>query len=124
MSLIPLTLSLPLSRPLGFAHLCRGFPARSIRSIRGGECKKRSNLDKMLRAQAREESDLRSIMKELINAIVQKTGISEENAQKAVQVTLGFLKTKLPTPLAAQLDSVFSPGTSPGVNPVTFAAKA
>src|SRR5438874_6842198 len=33
MSLIPLTLSLPLSRPLGFAHLCRGFPARSIRSI-------------------------------------------------------------------------------------------
>jgi hypothetical protein len=33
MSLIPLTLSLPLSRPFGFAHLCRGFPARSIRSI-------------------------------------------------------------------------------------------
>jgi hypothetical protein len=32
-SLIPLTLSLPLSRPLGFAQLCRGFPARSIRSI-------------------------------------------------------------------------------------------
>jgi len=35
-------------------------------------------------------------MKELIDIIVQKTGISEENAQKAVQVTLGFLKTKLP----------------------------
>ncbi len=34
MSLIPLTLSLPLSRPLGFAHLCRGFPARSDPSIR------------------------------------------------------------------------------------------
>lgn len=33
MSLISLTLSLPLSRPLGFAHLCRGFPARSIHSI-------------------------------------------------------------------------------------------
>jgi hypothetical protein len=32
-SLIPLTLSLPLSRPLGFTHLCRGFPARSIRFI-------------------------------------------------------------------------------------------
>ena len=44
-------------------------------------------------------------MKELINTIVQKTGISQENAQKAVQVTLGFLKTKLPTPVAAQLDS-------------------
>jgi nucleoid DNA-binding protein len=44
-------------------------------------------------------------MKELTNIIVQKTGISQENAQKAVQVTLGFLKTKLPTPIAAQLDS-------------------
>ena len=63
-------------------------------------------------------------MKELINVIVQKTGISEENAQKTVQVMLGFLKTKLPTPLAAQLDSFLSPGTSPDVNPVTFGAKA
>jgi len=27
---------------------------------------------------------------------------SGKNAQKAVQVTLGFLKTKLPTPVAAQ----------------------
>jgi nucleoid DNA-binding protein len=44
-------------------------------------------------------------MKELTNIIVQKTGISQENAEKAVQVTLGFLKTKLPTPIAAQLDS-------------------
>jgi len=33
MSRVPVTLSLLLSRPLGFAHLCRGFPARSIRSI-------------------------------------------------------------------------------------------
>ena len=63
-------------------------------------------------------------MKELINIIVQKTGISQENAQKSVQVTLGFLKTKLPTPLASQLDSFLSPGTSPGVNPVTVGAKA
>ena len=63
-------------------------------------------------------------MKELINVIVQKTGISEENAQKSVQVTLGFLKTKLPTPLASQLDSVLSPGTSPGMHPVTVGAKA
>ena len=63
-------------------------------------------------------------MKELINTIVQKTGISQENAQKSVQVTLGFLKTKLPTPLAGQLDSFLSPGTSPGVNPVPFGTKA
>ena len=63
-------------------------------------------------------------MKELINIIVQKTGISEENAQKAVQVTLGFLKTKLPTPLAAQLDSFLSARTTTGVNPVAVGAKA
>jgi nucleoid DNA-binding protein len=63
-------------------------------------------------------------MKELINIIVQKTGISQENAQQSVQVTLGFLKTKLPTPLAGQLDSFLSPGTSPVVHPVTVGAKA
>ena len=57
-------------------------------------------------------------MKELINIIVQKTGISQENAEKAVQVMLGFLKTKLPAPLAGQLDS-FLIG-----NPVPFVAKA
>jgi nucleoid DNA-binding protein len=57
-------------------------------------------------------------MKELINTIVQQTGISQENAQKAVQVMLGFLKTKLPTPVAAQLDSFLS------ANPVVVGAKA
>jgi hypothetical protein len=57
-------------------------------------------------------------MKELLPVIVQKTGISEENAQKSVQVTLGFLKTKLPTPLAAQLDSFLT------ANPVMVGAKA
>ena len=63
-------------------------------------------------------------MKELTNTIVQKTGISQENAEKAVQMTLGFLKTKLPTPLAGQLDSFLSAGTSTGANPVAFSAKA
>ena len=63
-------------------------------------------------------------MKELINVIVQKTGISEENAQKAVQVMLGFLKAKLPAQVAAQLDSFFSARTMSGVNPVAVGAKA
>ena len=57
-------------------------------------------------------------MKELTNIIVQKTGISQENAQKAVQVMLGFLKTKLPAPLAGQLDSFLI------ANPVLVGAKA
>src|SRR5580765_4000718 len=77
----------------------------------------------MLRARAREETDLRSTMKELIKIIVQKTGISEENAQQAVQVTLGFLKAKLPTPLAAQLDSFLITRT-PVVSPVAVGARA
>jgi nucleoid DNA-binding protein len=63
-------------------------------------------------------------MKELINVIVQKTGISEENAQKAVQVTLGFLKTKLPAPVAAQLDSFLSTRTPTVVSPVAVGANA
>jgi len=57
-------------------------------------------------------------MNELTNIIVQKTGISQENAQKSVQVTLGFLKTKLPAPLAGQLDSFLI------ANPVVVGAKA
>ena len=57
-------------------------------------------------------------MNELTNIIVQKTGISQENAQKSVQVMLGFLKTKLPAPLAGQLDSFLS------ANPVAFGTKA
>ena len=63
-------------------------------------------------------------MNELINVIVQKTGISQENAQKAVQVTLGFLKTKLPAPLAGQLDSFLSARPTTGVNPVAVGAQA
>jgi len=69
--------------------------------------KKWSNLGKMLRARTRQESDLKT-MKELINTIVQKTGISQEDAQKTVQVVVGFLKTKMPAPFAAQLDSFLS----------------
>jgi len=49
-------------------------------------------------------------MNELINIIVQKTGISQENAQKAVQVTVDFLKSKLPAPIAGQVDSFLSGG--------------
>jgi nucleoid DNA-binding protein len=63
-------------------------------------------------------------MKELINIIVQKTGISEENAQKAVQATLGFLKTKLPAPVAAQLDPFLSARTTSPVTPVAVGANA
>ncbi|HEV2096563.1 MAG TPA: hypothetical protein VGQ82_08670 [Chthoniobacterales bacterium] len=49
-------------------------------------------------------------MNELINLVVQRTGISQEDAQKAVQVMVDFLKTKLPAPLASHLDSLLAGG--------------
>lgn len=49
-------------------------------------------------------------MKEIIGLITQKTGISEQQAEQAVHTVVGFLKQKLPGPLASQLDSVISGG--------------
>ena len=36
----------------------------------------------------------------VINLIVTKTGITQENAEKSVLVVFDFLKTKLPAPIA------------------------
>jgi hypothetical protein len=47
-------------------------------------------------------------MNELINLIVQKTGISQENAQKAAQTAIDFVKSKLPAPIAGQVDAVLA----------------
>ncbi len=47
-------------------------------------------------------------MNELINLVVQKTGLSQENAQKAVQTVVDFIKAKLPAPIASQVDAVLS----------------
>ena len=45
-------------------------------------------------------------MDELVNQVVQKTGISQDQATQAVQTVVGYLKDKLPGPVASQLDSV------------------
>ncbi|HEU5441751.1 MAG TPA: hypothetical protein VFU88_20885 [Ktedonobacterales bacterium] len=45
-------------------------------------------------------------MDQLVNMVAQRAGISSDQAQKAVQTVLGFLKDKLPGPIASQLDSV------------------
>lgn len=47
-------------------------------------------------------------MDELINLVVQKTGISQDQARQAVTVVLGFLKERLPAPIAAQVDGVLN----------------
>lgn len=45
-------------------------------------------------------------MDELIKQVVERTGISEQQARGAVETVLGFLKTRLPEPIAGHLDSV------------------
>jgi len=47
-------------------------------------------------------------MEELIKRIQEKTGISEEQARSAVNTVSGFLKEKLPSPIAGQVDNVLS----------------
>ncbi len=44
-------------------------------------------------------------MEELIKMVVKKVGISEAQAKQAVETVLGFLKDKLPEPIAGQLDA-------------------
>ena len=44
-------------------------------------------------------------MDELIKQVVSKTGISEDQARTAITTVLGFVKDKLPAPIASQIDS-------------------
>ncbi len=43
-------------------------------------------------------------MDQLINQVAERTGLSPDKAREAVQVVVGFLKSKLPGPIAAQID--------------------
>lgn len=45
-------------------------------------------------------------MDELIKQVVERTGISEQQARGAVDTVLGFLKNRLPEPLSGQLDGL------------------
>ena len=45
-------------------------------------------------------------MDELVRQVVERTGISESQAQTAVTTVLGFVKGRLPEPLAGQLDGL------------------
>lgn len=49
-------------------------------------------------------------MQEIIQLVADKTGIPPETAKIAVETVVGFLKTKLPPPIAAQLDGLISGG--------------
>jgi hypothetical protein len=45
-------------------------------------------------------------MDELIKLVASKTGISEAQAKEAVETVIGFLKDKLPAPVAGQVEAV------------------
>jgi len=47
-------------------------------------------------------------MDELINMVAQKTGLAPDQARTAVDTVLGFLKNRLPAPMASQLDAALS----------------
>jgi hypothetical protein len=49
-------------------------------------------------------------MDELIKSVVQRTGIGEDKARMAVDTVIGFLKGRLPAPIASQLDGVLGAG--------------
>lgn len=55
-------------------------------------------------------------MDELINLVVQKTGISQDDARKAVEVIVSTLKSKLPGPIASHVDEFIAGGASGGMN--------
>lgn len=47
-------------------------------------------------------------MEQLISLVVEKTGLSEDAAQNAVDVVISFIKEKLPDPIAGQIDGLLS----------------
>ena len=57
-------------------------------------------------------------MDELVTLVVEKTGMSEEMAGMAVNIVLEQLKTKLPDPVAGQIDALLA-GESAGLGNLT-----
>ena len=47
-------------------------------------------------------------MEELVKLVAKKTGLPEATAKQAVETVLGFLKERLPAPIASQIDGVVS----------------
>jgi len=54
-------------------------------------------------------------MDELVKLVVKKTGLPEAQAKQAVEVVIGFLKSKLPAPVAGQIDGLLAGGAAGNV---------
>ncbi len=53
-------------------------------------------------------------MDELVQVVSTKTGLSADQSRAAAQAVIDYLKSKLPAPVAGQLDSVLKGGGSMG----------
>jgi len=51
-------------------------------------------------------------MNELVTLVAQRTGLSQEDAQKAVEAVIDILKQKLPAPLTNHLDAFLTGSSS------------
>jgi hypothetical protein len=51
-------------------------------------------------------------MNELIAQLTQRVGLSPEQARLAADTVLGFVKSRLPAPLASQLDQIIGSGAT------------
>lgn len=47
-------------------------------------------------------------MNEIIQRLIERTGLPEDKASEAVETVISFLKEKLPSPVASQIDSLMS----------------
>ncbi len=53
-------------------------------------------------------------MDELVNTVVQKTGLSRDQAQAAALAVIDYLKSRLPGPVAGQIDNALKSGVNVG----------
>ena len=56
-------------------------------------------------------------MDEIIRQVTERAGISEAQARTAVETVVGFLKTRLPAPIAGHLDGFLGGGAGAGSGP-------
>lgn len=54
------------------------------------------------------------MLDELVRRISEKTGLPEEQARSAAETAIGFVKEKLPAPIAGQIDNYLGGGSGEG----------
>ena len=58
-------------------------------------------------------------MDQIVKLVQEKTGISEDQARTAVTTVIDFIKTKLPPPIASQVDGALGPPAQLAEDPVS-----